>query len=1175
MKSIKKTQDRPNRIGPYRLEQQLGSGGMGEVWRAWDERLERHVALKQVRTNTKVRKGRERLRREARAAARLNHPAIVHIYDFLEGEDGDWIVMEFVEGRTLRDLLDEVETLPPARAVQLCREITEGLAEAHKRGILHRDLKTSNVIIATTGRAKILDFGLAKEIPRDVAAAEGWDLTASTPGMLLGTPFAMSPEQVLGDPLDERSDLFSLGSLFYEVLTGKAPFRAQNAVLSMARVAHGDLPPLQESNPELPPAVCDLVDWLLCKAPDHRPRSADEVLAALDSTSGTHALPLAAPQALAAQSPPISGGTSAVTLAETFQPERRSQLGDTLVAPRRAAALEAWEDDPLSPLVNREAEMQILLDRFRLARSGSGQAVLIAGEAGIGKSRLVRALGEQLASERPAWLAAHGSAFAQNMPLAPIVQLLSRTIFEEHAASSDEEKLRQLEQTLDVYDLPRAEYAPFLGKLLSVPTELRYPPLVLSPEAWRKRTRAAVLALLGAMAERHPLVLVIEDLHWIDPSTLDLLDQLLGEMPMVPLLLVTTFRPEFSPSWRHQTLVTQLKLGGLSEAHAVQLIEQVAEGKRLSAKVRREIVTRTAGIPLFVEELTKMALDTALQPAVGIPLTLGDSLQARLDRLGEAKSVAQLAAVIGRAFPVEQLEALSSIQGTALRFALTQLLRAEILQRRGPASRQRYLFRHALIQDAAYLSLAASDRQHLHLRLVRLFQDEFQEVAATEPETMAHHCERGGLTLEAIDYLQEAGLRAIQRSAPLEAASHLGRAVDLLADGTSERNEAAAEWVGRELAARSLLSPALGATQGWAAPEIALNAQRCTALCREMGDDARLIPALWGLWAYHLLRGQHQVIDFSSEIARLAVTPAQVFMGYSTRAFTAYHSGRFAEALALAKKAQELLGPDLLPELETYGFEARLMPYVYQAWALWYLGEPERALRMRDTLLTVADTPFLRATALFCEVTLLHDLRLQDAERVEDLAEQLIELAGEQEFAFLYAGGQCAKGWAICQRGDLAGGTELIQTGLDLYKSTGSSLALGYWSGYLVEAHLASGQLAEGLAAAREALTLSESQFDVKDDAGLLRLEGELLEASGDFRGAEASLRKALDIARAQGTRALELRAATSLTRLFAGQHREAEAIPTLRMVYRTYTEGFATPDLRDARILLDRYASL
>ncbi|HEY2293812.1 MAG TPA: protein kinase, partial [Thermoanaerobaculia bacterium] len=845
MHSDNRRPEPPERLGPYRLDQLLGSGGMGAVWRAWDERLERWVALKQIRADVTVRHGRERLRREARAVARLSHPAIVHVYDILEGADGDWIVMELVEGGTLRSLLDEEGALPPARAVRLCREIAEGLAEAHAQGILHRDLKTSNVIVGPSGRAKILDFGLAKEIPRE-GDPEIQELTASTPGVILGTAFAMSPEQVLGSPLDERSDLFSLGSLFYEMLTGEAPFKAESATLSITRVLHHRVPPLHQSHPELPPDVCDLVDWLLQKEPLHRPQSAVQVIAALGSAAGVSspgpaparrrapradlvdstavtliepmarsvmdeesrqssgerrtvtlvccalvqtdrapgdsgaldvevlsealasfeglarevcreldgslgavlnrmlwlcfgyprahedyaeralraarllqerfaALPAAAAHRLAVRAGVHTGPAVVVTrplTGQSLQPGDtfdvamaiQSQLPAGQIAVSAASrqllgrrfatrplppvyvkdldtTVEVYELGPslepgsreggaLSPLVNREAEMQILLDRFRLARAGEGQAVLIAGEAGIGKSRLVRALGERLAAETPVWLSTHGSVFAQNTPLSPIVYLLSRAIFllDGGAGSSGEERLHRLEEILDGYGLPRPDHVPFLGALLSVPTEARYPPLVLSPEAWRKRTLAAILALLGAMAERQPVVLVIEDLHWIDPSTLELLDLLMAEISVLSLLLVATFRPEFSAPWRHQTAVTQLNLGGLSEAHTAELIERVSEGKRLPAEVQREIVARTDGIPLFVEELTKTVLegDVTLRKPSGIPLTLGGSLLARLDRLGEAKAVAQLAAVIGRSFTLEQLEALSWIKGAAL-----------------------------------------------------------------------------------------------------------------------------------------------------------------------------------------------------------------------------------------------------------------------------------------------------------------------------------------------------------------------------------------------------------------------------------------------------------------------------------------------------------------------------
>ena len=333
--------------------------------------------------------------------------------------------------------------------------------------------------------------------------------------------------------------------------------------------------------------------------------------------------------------------------------------------------------------------------------------------------------------------------------------------------------------------------------------------------------------------------MALEDLHWFDPSTLEFLDLLLGEISMLPLLLVATFRPEFRAPWRHLTTATQLSLTGLSEGHAAQLVRQVAEGKGLPAEVHREIVARTDGIPLFVEEMTKAVLEAEapLRDSSALPLTLDGSLLARLDRLGDAKRVAQLAAVIGRTFSLELLEALSWIQGTALQSALAQLVQAEILYRRGPAQEARYIFKHALIQDAAYLSLLASDRRELHQQLAGLLSEQFPAMA--EPELLAHHCERGGLIVEAVDCLLEAGLQATQRSAQLEAQGHLNRALDLLLAQPS-----APELLERELSVRSLLLTVLEAIKGWGDPEVAENAERCAVLCRELGESGSLVPAL-------------------------------------------------------------------------------------------------------------------------------------------------------------------------------------------------------------------------------------------------------------------------------------------------------------------------------------------
>jgi predicted ATPase len=382
----------------------------------------------------------------------------------------------------------------------------------------------------------------------------------------------------------------------------------------------------------------------------------------------------------------------------------------------------------------------------------------------------------------------------------------------------------------------------------------------------------------------------------------------------------------------------------------------------------------------------------------------------------------------------------------------------------------------------------------------------------------------------------------------------------------------------RELTLRSVLITVLEAVQGWGAPEVAENAERVAALCRELGEHASLIPALSSLWAYHLVRADRQpTIDLADEIARLAETPAQVYMGYATRAYTAYYAGRFQEALALSEQAIKVYEPSILPEIAVYGDDSILMPHLMRSWVQWMFGELEEVSRQQAAVLAIAESlrsPFAVGMALLSEMTLWHDLRVEDPERLEDVAERLMQLAGEQELAFLYASAHCGKGWAACMRGDLADGTALIQTGIDLYATTGARLGIAYWSGYLIEAHLAAGRLDEGLAAVREALAASEARLDTHCDADLLRLEGELLRAAGDAAAAEAAFWKALAVARSQEALTFELRIAVSLGRLFAEHGRGGEALPLLTAPYQRFREGFEMRDLIEARELLGRLAS-
>jgi TOMM system kinase/cyclase fusion protein len=1319
---------------------------MGTVWRAWDERLRRYVAIKQVRGES-FSHAHERLLREARAVARLNHPAIVQVYDLVERKDGDWVVMELIAGRNLRQLLEEQGPLSPLRAVQLGREIAEGLAEAHVNNILHRDLKTTNVMVTPAGRAKILDFGLAKEyLEGDTAAHE---LSLSAPGVVLGTAYAMSPEQAMGQTLDPRSDLFSLGSLLYEALTGTPPFRGESQRESLTRVLNLRPRALHEVRPEIPRKLSALIGWMLEKDRRYRPQSAGEVAGVLASTaaklspatadarerrwqpdeadaeassdltvverppqpssSGTSKIgerrrltvaccglvhlddlsgesrfldveplseAMAELQDLAADlAEPLGGCVGAVLghalwlyfgypraheddaqravrfarrlSAEIEQRGARShsrkklavritvhtgpavvtarsgqasqiQLGSTLdvamglqnaalpntivvsaesnrlitrsfqteaLAPihlpgceepvrvhRILGTLDQRDDESgaARPLVGRDREIELLLDRFRLSRAGSGQAVLILGEAGIGKSRLVRALRDGLADEATTWLVGYGSPYNRSSPLAPIVDLLERTLFSPGDETPDQ-KLRRLEDLLRRYSVPLPENAPVLAALLGLPDGGQYPPLTITPDVRREKTLEILVALLADMAEDRPLVLVIEDLHWIDPSTLELLDLLLAELATLPLLLVTTSRPELQLHWKQWAHITQIGLSRLTDGETETLIDRLAEARGLSDAMRRQIVAKTDGVPLFIEELTKAVIESGWSG--DIPSTLDGSLMARLDRLDEAKEVAQLASVIGRTFSFDLLAAIFPLEETALRRGIEELIEAELVYRRGVASRARYIFKHALIQDAAYLSLLSSQRREVHERVALALEEKLAQGQETEAEILAYHFEKADLAPRAIPYLQQAALRATQRSAFSEALSHGRKAIDLLA--TLPPSPQTRE---QELAIRSTMGVALVPTCGYASQEVEENAARSQELCRELGDTPRLIPALYGLWVYHLLRGNRQQSnDLAQEIGRLAQDREEdVFIGFSSRGITAFFAGEFARSRSFLESAMAIYRPEIHPTLaQTFGDESGLLPHLYHFWCVWILGQADEALRRKDEVQAIVQalpSPYVRVTFFLFEMILWHWMRRP--EEVLRVSEEFVALSREQRFPFFLALATCGYGWTAMYRGEPEAGIAQIQEGLANHKAIGTMLPRAYWLTYLIEVYLHAGAVDDGLAAVEEGLALTQTQLDVYYDAELYRLRGELLLLRPDPAGAEAAFHTALAIARRQGALALELRAATSLGRMLHAQGRAGEAHPVLAGVYGTFREGFTTADLIEARRVLDLLAA-
>ena len=843
----------------------------------------------------------------------------------------------------------------------------------------------------------------------------------------------------------------------------------------------------------------------------------------------------------------------------------------------------------LTPLVGREQEVSFLLERWRWVKEGQGQVVLLSGEAGIGKSRLVQVLKDQVTSEPHTRLECRSLPHYQNSALYPIIDLLQRLLQWQHDASP-EEKLDKLAQALGQYRLPVQEAIPLLAPLLSLPLpEDRYPPLRFSPERQRQKTFEALLAMLLEPAAHRPVLFILEDLHWTDPSTLELLALLMDQIPTVSFYALLTCRPTFQPLWSSRSYMTQVTLSRLAQPQVGQMAEHVAGGKRLPSEVLRQVVEKTDGVPLFVEEMTKAVLESGILQdvnghyemtgsvsALAIPATLHDSLMARLDRLVTAKAVAQYAAVLGRHFSYAVLHAVLQLDEPTLQRELGRLVDAELLYQRGLPPQATYLFKHALIRDIAYESLLRSTRQGYHQRVAQVLEAQFPETAATQPELLAQHCTEAGLSAQAVRYWHQAGQHAIQRSAHTEAVAHLTQGLTVLTTlpHTPER-------VRQELALQTSLGLVLMAVRGYGAAEVEHVYLRARELSQEVDDTAERVRVLLGLHVVFFVRSNHEAVHaLTGEILPLAQAlqdPLALIQTYSTEGESLGWQGQFALARTHLEHAKSLYRPQrYAPSAYFYGHDPVVQNLDILAAVLWVLGCPERAVQQSDEALTFAQGlshPFSLTFALTSEA-LLHHLR-REATIVQELAETAITVSTEHGFPFRAAFGSMLLGWAMAERGEGEAGIARIKEGIATFQATGSKLHNSMWLGLLAEGSGKLGRVEEGLTILAEALSAVDDTGEHFYEAELQRLKGKfLLQRSADNqREAETCFQHAMTIAQNQGAKAWELRTATSLARLWQHQGKRPQARDLLASVYTWFTEGFDTLDLRDAKALLDALA--
>ena len=838
----------------------------------------------------------------------------------------------------------------------------------------------------------------------------------------------------------------------------------------------------------------------------------------------------------------------------------------------------------LTQFVGRRRELASLLNLWERAKKREGQVGLICGEPGIGKSRISIALINEIAVDDHYTIRWQCSSHHTNSPLYPAIRNLER------AARFDREdtpaiRLEKLETLLSRFGQSVLVDAPLFAALLSIPSFGRYPPLDLTPQRQKDLTIDALIRQALASTPKGPVLFLLEDVHWIDPTTLELVNRTIEAVKSSAFFALITFRPDFFSPWLDRSHVTMFRLERLSKDEVDAMLVDLTAGKPLPDEVSEIIVSKTDGVPLFVEEMTKAILETGVLEDVGeryvlqgpialpsIPVTLHDSLVARLDRLAPIKEVAQIGAAIGREFPYRLLAALAPMSGTSLDAALAQLIAADLVYSRGQPPDSTYVFKHALVQDAAYGSLLRSKRQQLHSNIADALNAQFPQIVETQPELMAHHLEEGGLPQQAIDFLRKAGQRAIERSAFAEGIGHLTRALELLGSGGDDTLRRTA------LELEVLLAQATLAGCGYAAPETQKAYLRAKALIDDSTEPAHKFAVLYGLWAYYYVGGEVSkqrvaAAEFLAEAERYSL-PSALCLSHRTLGTTYVTMGEFEAGRRHLDRARALYEQDLeSAPFYHYGQEVGATALCYLCWALWQLGYVDQAADVAVRALKHAESlshPFTLAYTI-CHARGMMDVMRRRPAGANDYAQTVISLCSEHGLPFWGAGGEILRGWAT-SHDDPDKGVEQIRAGLTAWRKTGARLWLPIFVALEAEAHAAAGRNDAALRAVDEAISISGETGERWAIAEVVRLKAQILLKSGrgEVDQIEALLNESIETAHIQRAKSWRLRAACDLVQVQRVHGREHDALKLLRSIYGQFTEGFGTQDLITAKALIE-----
>ena len=844
----------------------------------------------------------------------------------------------------------------------------------------------------------------------------------------------------------------------------------------------------------------------------------------------------------------------------------------------------------LTLFVGRERELELLLDGFERAKDGRGQAFSIMADAGMGKSRLLYEFSKVLANEDVTFLEGRCLSYIRGVAYYPVIDIL-KSNFDIREGDGNWEIKEKVKKGLELIRADEAFTLPYLLELLAV-KDTGIDPVSMGPEIKKERILAALRRIILQGSQLRPIVLAVEDLHWIDKSSEESLRDLLANISGARVLLIFTYRPEYVLTWGARSYHSQLNLNRLSNRESLMMVSNFLGSEKLESTLETFILTRTEGVPFFIEEFVRSLKDLDIIEKKGdtylpkkdlqdvtIPSRIQDVIMARVDSLPEeAKEMLQIGSAVGREFDYRLITEVTKISETELLSQLSVLKDSELLYERGIYPQSSYIFKHALIREAVYESLLKSTRKRYHQKIARAFEENFPQMAESQPEILAHHFTQSGQIEKAISYWQTAGEIATKRSANLEAVDYLNRALALLNSlpSTSER-------ASLELPLQIALGGPIIAAKGYAAQDVEQVYARALELCHQVGETSQVFPALRGLWNYYLDRGMlpnaleigKQFLDFAEDSQDSTLH----LVAHRAMGTTLFFLGEFTSALQYLERGISFHDPQQHNVLAfSYGADPGLVCMLYKAWTLWYLGYPDQALNTAKKALSLIEElshPLSLAFGLVY-ASEVHYYR-REAQAVMEMDDKVIALSTEQGFPTWLAFGLSQRGWALAQLGQVEGGIAQLHQSLEAWKTTGEGLEARFFC-RLAEAYGKAGQIEEGLENLANGLASVNERGGCDTEAELYRLRGKLLIQKAETEKqkekieaeAEACFYKALEIARRQQAKSFELRTTLNLSRLMQNQGRSEEARGLLEETYAWFTEGFDTLDLKEAKALLE-----